>query len=487
MKKIGFARRIFLIALILRLVPVLMTRSLGIGLDDMFQYDMLARSLASGNGYRWYAHDDLGMLEQYVDFDLSAIDYDPVRGVPTSFRAPLYPAFLALIYFLTGAGAGRFFAIRLVQAGLNALMAPLTYLVARRLFPESKPAPVIAAWIIVCYPMLIIYPLGLATENLFFLLVLASFYFLLKIPKPQISNPVSRFSTLFPLLTGVFLSLAVLTRSVILPFAGIAVLWTWFMRKQKRSAVIMSLIMMLLISPWVIRNSLLHNRLTGVESSMGYNLYLGYHPEGDGSFKFGPSLDLLTIMDDAERDQLGTQKALEFILTRPERLVPLAINRFGFFFGLEKRALMYLYSNDLIGYLPPAILIAIAIIILLPFVVVATSAALGLALTRLRPDTILLYILLFAYITPHVLILSEDRFHLAVLPFFAILASLAWTGGLEAIRIRWQESNIGRVAVSIGILVVIFLFINWGFELYHDADKIAALLAPGGNQTHFPY
>jgi hypothetical protein len=41
--------------------------------------------------------------------------------------------------------------------------------------------------------------------------------------------------------------------------------------------------------------------------------------------------------------------------------------------------------------------------------------------------------------------------------------------------------------IGLGILVAFLLFINWGFELYRDADKIAALLAPGGNQTHFPY
>jgi hypothetical protein len=72
-------------------------------------------------------YEDLQMLEAYVDFELSSVDYDPERGVPTSFRAPLYPAFLALIYFFTGSGAGRFFAVRLVQAGLGALLAPLTY------------------------------------------------------------------------------------------------------------------------------------------------------------------------------------------------------------------------------------------------------------------------------------------------------------------------------------------------------------------------
>ncbi|MGB7874498.1 MAG: hypothetical protein WBL25_08950, partial [Anaerolineales bacterium] len=388
MKKFNFTWRIFFVALILRLIPVLLTHSLGIGLDDMFQYDMLARSLASGNGFRWYAHEDLKLLEQYVDFDLSTVDYDTDRGVPTSFRAPLYPAFLALIYFLTGAGAGRFFAARLVQAGLSALLAPLTYLVSRRLFSDNKPASVIAAWIVACYPLLIIYPIGLATENLFFLLVLNSFYFLLKIPKSQIPNPDSRVSSLYSLLSGFSLALAALTRSVILPFAGLAVLWTWFILKQKRGAILMAFTMLLMIVPWVTRNSLLHHKLTGIESSMGYNLYVGYHPDGDGSFLFGPSLDLLTILDDAERDQLGTQKALEFIRSEPGRNLPLALNRLGFFFGLEKRALMYLYSNNHLGYIPSGILLTIAVVFLLPYVIVVPFAAIGLALTRLRPGTI---------------------------------------------------------------------------------------------------
>jgi len=487
MKKIGFGWRIYIVALIIRLAPVLLTHSLGIGLDDMFQYDMLARSIASGNGFRWYAREDLELLEQYVEFDLSNLDYDPVRGVPTSFRAPLYPTFLAVIYSLIGVGPGRFFAARLAQAGLNALLAPLTYHVAQRLFPRNKPASVISAWIVACYPLLIIYPIGLATENLFFLLVLTSFYFLLKIPDLQTPNPDSRLVTRYSLLSGLFLSLAILTRSVVLPFAGLAVLWTWFILRQKRAAILLALTVTFLITPWVIRNSILHQKLTGVESSLGYNLYLGYHPEGDGSFIFGPSLDLLTILDDAERDQLGTQKALEFIRDEPGRVLPLALNRLGFFFGLEKRALMYLYSNNLLGYIPLAILLIIAGVLLLPFVIIAPSAMLGLALTRLRPGTILLYFLLFAYILPHVLILAEDRFHLTIIPFLAILASQAWTRGRSAFVDRWNESLAGKIALIVGILVVLLLFVNWGFELSRDADKIAALLGPDGNQTHFPY
>lgn len=484
MKKISFSWKIFFVAFFLRLLPVLLTRSLGIGLDDMFQYDMLARSLASGDGFRWYAYKDLQMLEPYVDFDISSVEYDPERGVPTSFRAPLYPAFLALIYFLTGTGAGRFFAVRLVQAGLGALLAPLTYHVSRH-FSDPQPASVIAAWTVACYPLLLLYPVGLATENLFFLLILAAFLFLLKIPTLQSSNLDS--SNYYPLLSGLFLALAILTRSVILPFAGLAVLWVWFVLKNRRSAIILALTMLVIVAPWIVRNSLLHHKLTGVESSMGYNLYLGYYPEGNGSFVFGPSLDLVPILDDTVRDQLGTQKALEFIRSNPARVLPLALNRMGYFFGLEKRVLMYFYSNNLLGYIPTLPLLLIAAVLLLPFVFVAIFATFGLSLSRLRPQTVLLYLLLFAYILPHVLILSEDRFHLAIVPFFAILAAQAWTGGPPALLARWQESRSGKIAIVLGALTALLLLANWGFELSRDGDKIAALLAPGGNQSYFPY
>src|SRR5512144_2321602 len=135
----SFAFRIFIVALILRLVPVLLARGLGIGLDDMFQYDMLARSIVAGNGYRWYAEKDLQQLAAYVNFDLTSVkEYDPVRGIPTSFRAPLYPVFLAAVYFFSGTGFSRFFAARLAQALLlGAPLAPLTYWVSWRLFPLS--------------------------------------------------------------------------------------------------------------------------------------------------------------------------------------------------------------------------------------------------------------------------------------------------------------------------------------------------------------
>lgn len=133
--KFSFPVRIYILALVLRLIPILLTRGLGIGLDDMFQYDMLARSISSGHGFRWYAQEDLKLLAPYVDFDLTtAKGYDPEHGLYTSFRAPLYPTFLAIVYFFSGTGFSRFLAARVAQAILlGAPLAPLTYLTAMHL------------------------------------------------------------------------------------------------------------------------------------------------------------------------------------------------------------------------------------------------------------------------------------------------------------------------------------------------------------------
>ena len=487
----SFAFRIYVVALILRLIPVILARGLGIGLDDMFQYDMLARSLAGGHGFRWYAEADLNQLASFVDFDLTSVkDYDPILGIPTSFRAPLYPTFLAIVYFFSGTGFSRFFAARLAQAiFLGAPLAPLMYWVAKLLFgvqelahahpTASRRTPEIAAWIVAAYPMLLVYPLGLGTENPFFVLLLVSFLFLLKShEQPSAKNF---------LLAGFFLGLTALTRSVIVPFAGLAILWAWLFLKQKRGAILVSVTFVLTITPWMIRNSLLHQKLTGIETSMGYNLYLGYHPKGNGSFVFGPSLDLLTTLDDAERDKGGTQKAIEFIKAQPERFIPLAVNRLGFFFGLEKRVLMYFYGNNIIGFIPFSLLLTISAILLLPFVFISISAALGISLLQWKPEHILLGLLFIGYILPHVFILSEDRFHLALVPYIAILAAQFWVNGFDTFLAHWNESRIGKVMLVLAIFTAILLVTNWGLELTRDWDKIAQLLGPAGNQSYFPY
>ena len=84
-------------------------------------------------------------------------------------------------------------------------------------------------------------------------------------------------------------------------------------------------------------------------------------------------------------------------------------------------------------------------------------------------------------------ILAEDRFHLALVPYIAILASWFWVSGFKALSLRWQESQAGKIFLILSILFVVLLVTNWGLELARDWDKISQLLGPDGNQSYFPY
>jgi hypothetical protein len=452
----------------------------------MFQYDMLGRSLAMGNGFRWYAPSDLARIAPFLGLDPTTLSLDP-RGMLTTFRAPLYPAFLSLIYLVNGVNDGRFFAARLAQAVIGALLPPLTYAASKHILPGNERAARAAAWAIAGYPMLLIFPLALATENLFFPLVLASVLALLKLAAlsaaPDLGRPPHqpRLMVLYVLLSGLLLGLTALTRSVVLPFAGLAIVWIWQSLRARRGAIAAALALLMTISPWILRNSLLTGKITGIETSMGYNLYVGYHPESSGTFTFGPSLDLLSILDDTARDEVGTQRALAFIRQDPGRVPYLALRRMGYFFSLELRAFTYFYANDFLGFVPPPWLALVLLILALPFVIVALSAAGGAAMLPWRPQTVLLALLVAGYLPPHVLILSEERFHLALLPFFAICAANYWTGGLKALKAR------GPWALIISGLIAFLLLTNWGFELGRDWNMILQLLGPTGNHLYLPY
>ncbi len=54
-------------------------------------------------------------------------------------------------------------------------------------------------------------------------------------------------------------------------------------------------------------------------------------------------------------------------------------------------------------------------------------------MVKWRKATMLMGVLIFGYMLPHLFIISEDRFHLALIPLFSILAAFFWTGGWQAL------------------------------------------------------
>ncbi len=472
-RSLSITSKLFLLALALRLVPVFFAIHLPIGLDDMFQYDMLARSLASGNGYRWYSQADLDLVKSYVDIHFIAPNYDP-RGILTTFRAPGYPFLLAAVYAVSGL-EWRFFAARLVNAFLGASLAPLTYLLGRCLFPDKEEIARFGGIALAVYPMLVIYPLALATENLFFPLVLGG---LLALLRAQASGRDRDY-----LVAGALLGAATLTRSVIFGFVGLAALWIWFALRQRRGALLFTAAVAALVLPWTIRNTMLEGQFTFVENSLGYNLHMGYHPQGTGTFQYGISLELVPYLDDGVRNELGTQAALRFIREDPGRVPYLIVRKTGYFFGLERRALSYFYSNNFFGPIPSIPLVGLFLLFTLPFPIISSLAAVALPFVKWTKQRLLILLFMGGYLLPHLLLMAEERFHLVMVPVLAVLAGYAWYSRTKILEAA--KANRSRLALAIVLLALLWL--NWGLELWRDADKLTVLFGPGGNHAGFSY
>jgi hypothetical protein len=94
---------------------------------------------------------------------------------------------------------------------------------------------------------------------------------------------------------------------------------------------------------------------------------------------------------------------------------------------------------------------------------------------------------LAGYITPHLIIIAEDRFHLTLIPLVAILAAQFSSGGWSSIRQRWTESRSGKIALILALLAIMLLMTNWGLELWRDSDKLALLFGSNGNHAFFSY
>ena len=144
---------------------------------------------------------------------------------------------------------------------------------------------------------------------------------------------------------------------------------------------------------------------------------------------------------------------------------------------------MYFYSNNILGYIPTPLLLLISAILLLPLVFVSVFAVLGFVVLKRSPQKDMLNLLLIAYILPHVFILAEDRFHLALIPFFAILAAFT----IILIKERTYKQIATSRSLIVASILILLLILNWGLELNRDADKIAQILGPKGTQSNFTY
>jgi MFS family permease len=182
-------------------------------------------------------------------------------------KAPLYPAFLASIAFISGGYQLR--TAQLAQCLLWGLTVMILWLIFRRTMPEDNRLPFVAGLICAVYPMALWYTPRLWTET--FLTFGIALYTLALVALLQKPN------TLKSILCGFAVGFVALSKGLAMVFFPLTflVLLSFFRWRAWRWVFSFSLAAILWILPWTWRNWNATQALIPVHIGSGYNLYLG--------------------------------------------------------------------------------------------------------------------------------------------------------------------------------------------------------------------
>lgn len=196
-----------------------------------------------------------------------ALSYYP-DNEPTVNRGPLYPAFIALLLYLSPSNASGFEIVQLAQCILNGLITLYVYLISKRLWNSNIAA--ITACISAFHPIIIWYSSRIWVETLStFLFTVLSFTLLLLCEKP------TKVRAAF---CGSVLGITVLCKQTFLPFLFVIpiVMIVYHSTKFKFQHIFIIVCMTLLIvAPWSYRNYLLSGEVIPVHLLAGFNLQMG--------------------------------------------------------------------------------------------------------------------------------------------------------------------------------------------------------------------
>ncbi|MFT3765998.1 MAG: tetratricopeptide repeat protein [Minicystis sp.] len=204
-----------------------------------------------------------------------AIAAGDLRGGPEPFfRAPLYPYFLGVLYWISG---GSMLFARLVQAAIGGGTCALVYAVAREAFGDRRVA-VLAGVLQATLWTAIYFDVELLLVPLEMFFDLAALLALLRARKGNIRHYA---------LAGLWLGLGAITRPNILAFAVALAPLLFFLRTDPLRVVARRLAVLYLAAAAVIAPVTVRNRIVGGEAVLiatqgGVNLYIGNNPRADG-------------------------------------------------------------------------------------------------------------------------------------------------------------------------------------------------------------
>jgi hypothetical protein len=226
---------------------------------------------------------------------------------PTSQQAPVYPAIVAAAYAIGGIETPRsLFLLETGQSVLGGLLVLGVLHLCRSLAPGRKWMAWTAGLVVALHPTLVyaathVQVATLATTLLTWTLAWAY----------QTGASVRRRDAV---ITGGLLGLLTLT-DPILAFSAVGVIWAIWqtgsgiprdLRRSLGLIAVVVIVSLISISPWLVRNALVHGEFVAIKSTFGYAFWQGNCALSEGTDKVvRPSVEHMLDRDPAESTQSG--------------------------------------------------------------------------------------------------------------------------------------------------------------------------------------
>lgn len=397
-------------------------------LSDDRDYDYIARSLVSGDGYK-------------------------IDGKLTAYRVPGYPLLLAGTYALFGDTKAP---IRILQAMSDVISCLLLFAIGKKLFSEK--VGLLAAAALALFPIQILYVSHVMTETLFTTLFLLIIF--LAIKEKDESNWLRN-----NLILGALIGVSALIRPTILLLPVLIFLWKWRegvpRRTNSRALVAVGFAAFLALSPWLVRNYVELQRVS-LTSNVGVNFWIGSHQDASGAYSFPQKNNpLIDVKDDFERSDLGIRLGLEFVRTSPIDYGIVVARKFVRFFSVDYWLMMTMQYKPEWASAPSAATIFaqlspfILIVLHLPYVIVLFLGTFGMSCNAAGDEKkfFILRSLLLYWLFAHLIFFADARYRFPIMPVVILAGAYGWS----VLRAQHFQRTKLRIAAFI-ILCSIFIF-----------------------------
>ena len=371
------------------------------------------------------------------------------------FHPPLYPYFLAVPFSLTG----TLDAAKWAQAIVAALLIPAVGRVGSLVFGAR--AGLAAAAMVAFYPELIWFSVHFWVENVFLVLLWWAFERLYAADEKGGRGAA--------IAGGLLWGLAILSRETGLYFLPLAGLWLALSPRREGArarGALFVLTALLVVAPWTYRNWVAFRAFVPVSTAGGLNLF-----QGNARLTRQEVYDLYeAVQGRIEQYRFGQRMGWQAIRDRqPAWLAEKLVEQMPMFWEAESMAVIHV-KRGAYGPVAPPVAVAVAVVMLAPYLAVLALFILGLAAQAWERRSLLLLAFLAYYNLIHVVTHGFNRYRMPVMPvvfLFAAAAFVAWREGRFTLTSRRR-----LVAVGLALLFAITLVPSFRVHWEHPAFAI---------------